>query len=107
MRRDVVRTSKHIHHIDGAADFGELAKDRFAEDLRDIGVVNGNGDDVVAGGRHMRGDVERGLIGVRLRLDAEDGDRLGVADRVDDSGDVVDQVASPLFRHSLSLVTEA
>src|SRR5438105_14997697 len=50
VRRDVVRTSKHIHHVDRSADFGELAKDRFPEDLRDIGVVNGNGDDVVAGG---------------------------------------------------------
>ena len=49
VRRDVAGAAEDVDHVDRAADRGERAEDRFAEDLRDFGVVDGDGDDFVAG----------------------------------------------------------
>src|SRR3954449_6828045 len=42
VRRDVVRTAEDIDHVDRTTYIRELAKHRFAENLCDLGVVNGN-----------------------------------------------------------------
>src|SRR5262249_53579435 len=77
---------------------------RLAENFGDLGIVDGDGDDVVAGRSHMRGDVERGLRRVRLGLDAENRDRFGLAKEGGDSLRVRDQIQVPVS-HSFSLVT--
>ena len=53
---------------------GQPAIHGLAEDARDVRVVDGHGDELEAP-RRGSGYVERGLAGLGLRLDAEDGDR--------------------------------
>src|SRR5260221_8138409 len=43
MRRDVARTTEDVDHVDGTADIGQLAEHRTSEDLRHLGVVDGDG----------------------------------------------------------------
>src|SRR5437588_5117739 len=74
VRRDVGGAAEDVDHVDGTPDVGQLAVDLLAQNLRDLGVVNGYGDDLVAGRGHVRCDVVSGLIRVRFRLDAEHSD---------------------------------
>ena len=75
---DVAGSAKDIHQVDVPRDVGDASVDALPEDLRDVGIVHRDWDDVVAGTLRVLGHVEGGLS--RLgRLDAEYGDspRLG------------------------------
>src|SRR5205085_5238548 len=49
----------------------KLSENFPSQDLRDLRVVNGNGDDFVSSSSHMSGYIMRGLIPMRFRLDSE------------------------------------
>lgn len=71
---DVGGAAEDVDDVDVAWDGGEGAVDGLAEDLDDGGIVDGDGDDCVAGALNVGGDVVGGFIGIGF--DAEDGDAV-------------------------------
>ena len=77
----------------GAGHVAHRAVDRPAEDARDVGIVDRHRHDVVAGPRHVLGHVERGLVALRLGLDAEHRDALALADDARDASGSVTRLS--------------
>jgi hypothetical protein len=84
MPRHVIGAPEHVDQIDVARDVRQAAVDRLAEDGRDLGVVDGHGDDVESRTGEIRGHGERGLVPLRLGLDPEHGDTLRAGQKVVD-----------------------
>jgi hypothetical protein len=59
--RDVARATEDVDEVDVARDVGDAAVDALAEDLGDVGVIHGHGDDVAARALCVLRDVERWL----------------------------------------------
>lgn len=67
----VLRAPEDVDEVDVARDVGQLPEHRLAQDGRHVGVVDGHGDDLEPRSGEVLRHVERGLAGLRLRLDAE------------------------------------
>ena len=85
VRVEIVPTPEHVHDVDGPRHVDQLPVDGSTEDLRRLRVVHWHRHHVVAGRHQVLRHVEGRLAGLRLRLDAENGDALGAAE---EGGDV-------------------
>jgi lysine 6-dehydrogenase len=73
---DVFRPAKYVHEIDVAGDVHQPAIDRLTEDVRDLGIVDRNGNDLEAGALRVVGHEECGPVAARFGLDAQHGDAM-------------------------------
>jgi hypothetical protein len=73
-----------------------IAEHRLAEDLADVREIDRHRDDFVASARHVgRNEVGRPAC-TRRRLDAEHGDRPGIAEHLGDAVGVFNEVLLPV-----------
>jgi hypothetical protein len=82
MLRNVFRAPEDVDHVDITGDVGELPVYGLAEDLFDIGEIHRHRDDVEAGGLEIFRDVKRGLTALRFGLDAQNGNRAGLREKL-------------------------
>ncbi len=102
VRRNIARPAEDVHDVHGLRDLRELPVYRLPEDLEDVGIVDGHGHDLVAGLRHVVGNVEGRLSRLGLGLDAEHRDALGLRENGGELGVGIDQVVLPVG-HALSV----
>src|SRR5947207_2416145 len=76
MRRDVLWPSKDIYHVDFSRHINQLSIDFFAENFCDVGIIDGNRNDLEPGAVHVLGNIESRLTSLRFSLDTEHRDRF-------------------------------
>jgi hypothetical protein len=96
MARDVGRAAEDVHDVDGARHVGELPVDLPPEDLLRLGVVHRHRHHLHARVHEVPRHVERGLVGLRLGLDAEHRHAPRRAQELGDAAVVVEQVVAPV-----------
>src|SRR5437868_747483 len=99
MRRNVLRTAKHVYHVDMVSNVGEFSINCFAENLCDIGIVNGHRNNFVPGILHVLRNVERRLTGLKFSLDAEDGNRFCLRKKIADLIAARENIVAPIVSH--------
>jgi hypothetical protein len=76
------RSTENVDHVDVAWNICESAKNFLAKNHRRVRIVNRYRNDFVTCALHVLRHVDRGLIRLRVGLDAEDGYALGMIDQV-------------------------
>jgi hypothetical protein len=95
MGRDVGTSPEDVHHVHRRWNVGQAPIHALTEDFRPLGVIDGDGDDVVANPLRVLGDEVRRRPRI-FRLDAEDGDAPRPPQDSGDAGGVVDEPIAPV-----------
>ena len=98
MRRNVLRTAKDVYHVDIVSNVGQFSINCFAENLCDVGIVNGHRNNFVPGILHVLRNVERGLTGLKFSLDAEYGNRFCFRKEIADLIAACENVVTPIHK---------
>jgi hypothetical protein len=72
VRRHILRSTEYVDNVDGTGDIGDSAIDRLTENLRDLGEIHRDGNDLEPRVLRVFRHVVRRRSGFG-RLDAEDG----------------------------------
>src|SRR5579863_8126928 len=99
MRVDVLGAPKNIDHVDVSRHVDQAAEHRTAEDLLHFGKVDGYRNHFQACLHQVLRNVEGGLTGLLLGLDAEDRNPPRLPQQVRQDSLVPDQVVLPAFAH--------
>src|SRR5437588_3269744 len=95
-RRDVLRASEDINHVNLAGDVREFPIDLQAEDMRRFRVIDRHGHDLKPRRDEVLRDVEGGLVALRLGLHAEHGDALRRGEQLADGPVNLDEIFAPI-----------
>ena len=99
MRRNVLRTAEDIHHVNIFRNVVDAPVNSFAENRSHIRVVNRDWDDLKAGGLHVLGNIEGGLIGLLFSFDTENRNRLGLRKQLANLFRAGDEIVAPVHSH--------